>query len=363
MDNNNLNNTAKDRLKAFAFLAAKKGLEYGKVLAAKEIYNSFFKRHEKKELYKIYGEFDYSRVKDKINRTLFNFDTDSARLQGYFYPAKTSKGVVIVCHGMRSGADDYLPFIMYFVNNGYSVFTYDCKGTYASEGNSTVGMCTPLIDLDYAIRYIKNNNELSKQPLYIFGHSWGGYAATSVLALHKNINAVAAIAPFNDAYTLITDKGTQFTGPFSDDFIRGFPKDFLDAYQKELFKEYTEYTAVKGINSTDIPVFIAHGDRDFVISFNGQSVISHRKEIRSNNVFYYVTTKEQAGHETILHSLKAIDYQKKVKEMFEDFEDEIDDDLTEEQLTEFCNKIDHSLYSQVNEELMNKVIKLFNSTL
>ncbi len=357
------NNNAKDALKAIATRAAQKGIEYGKIFAAKQIYSSFFKRYEKKDLFRIYGEFDYSRVKDKIKRKLFNFDTDTDTLQGYFYTAENSKGLVVVCHGMRSGADDYLPFIMYFVSNGYSVFTYDCKGTYASGGDSTVGMCTPLIDLDYAIRYIKNNNDLSKYPLFIFGHSWGGYAATSVLSIHKNIKAVAAIAPFNDAYTLIEDKGMQFTGPFSDNLIRGFPKAFLEVYQKHLFNDYTKYTAVKGINSTDIPVLIAHGERDFIISFNGQSVISHRKEIRKNNVFYYIGKAQQGGHNTILHSLKAIHYQKNTEKLLKTLEDENDDTLSEEQLINFCNNINHSLYSQVNEELMNKVISLFNSTL
>lgn len=357
------NNSKKDKFKAFALLAATKGLEYGKLFAAKELYSSFFKRYEKKPLYKIYGEFDYSRVKDRLKRKLFSFNTDTAELQGYFYPCENCKGMVIVCHGMHAGADDYLPFIMYFVKNGYSVFTYDCKGTYLSSGDSTVGMGTPLVDLDYAIRFIKSSREFSKYPLFIFGHSWGGYAACSVLSIHKNVKAVAAIAPFNDAYTLIEDKGVQFTGPFADSLITGFPKDFLETYQKHLFKDYTKYTAAKGINSTDIPVLIAHGNRDFTISFSGQSVISHKKEIRRNNVYYLVTSNEQAGHETILHSLEAIKYQKKIKKLFDDLKDKNEDDLTEKQLTAFCNKINHALYSEVNEELMSKVVKLFDSTL
>ncbi len=354
------NNSTKDKIKAFALLAATKGLEYGKLFAAKELYSSFFKRYEKKPLYKIYGEFDYSRVKDKVDRKLFTFNTDTAELQGYFYPCENCKGMIIVCHGMHAGADDYLPFIMYFIKNGYSVFTYDCKGTYSSSGDSTVGMCTPLVDLDYAIRFIKSSSVFSKYPLFIFGHSWGGYAACSVLSIHKNVKAVAAIAPFNDAYMLIEDKGVQFTGPFADSLITGFPKDFLEGYQKHLFKDYTNYTAVKGINSTNIPVLIAHGDRDFTISFSGQSVISHRREIRKEKVYYIVTSKEQGGHETILHSLAAIEYQKKIKNFLEELEDKTEDGLTDEQLTAFCNKVNHSLYSQVNEDLMGKVVKVFD---
>ena len=49
----------------------------------------------------------------------------------------------MVSHSMHTRAEDYLPFIRYFVQNHYSVFSCDCKGAYASEGDSTVGMVTP----------------------------------------------------------------------------------------------------------------------------------------------------------------------------------------------------------------------------
>ena len=86
---------------------------------------------------------------------IFFFPSDRWKLQGYFYPCKGAKGMVVVCHGMHAGADDYIPFIEYFVRSGYAVFTYDCQGTYASQGDSTVGMCTPLVNLDHALTFIE----------------------------------------------------------------------------------------------------------------------------------------------------------------------------------------------------------------
>ena len=115
------------------------GFKWGRVLAAKGIYNSCFPRHEKRNLSAVYGEFDYSRVEEKLNRIPFNFRSGKIKLQGYYFPCEGAKRMVVVCHGMHAGADDYIPFIMYFVNNGYAVFAYDCRGTYASEGDSTVG--------------------------------------------------------------------------------------------------------------------------------------------------------------------------------------------------------------------------------
>ncbi len=349
--------------KALAGLALRTGLQLGTILGAKTAYDSFFKRYEKRDINTVFGEFDYSRVENKLQRTTFFFPSGRLKLQGYFYPCPNAKGMVVVCHGMHAGSDDYIPFIEYFVNNGYAVFSYDCQGTYASEGDSTVGMCTPLVNLDHALTYIKSNKRLSKYPLFLFGHSWGGYAATSVLSIHKNVRGCAAVAPFNSGYTLFVEKGDQYMAPFADMVKFDFPKDFLNAYQKLLFKDYTKYDAVRGINSTDIPVYIAHGTRDFVIGYAHQSVISHKDEIRSKNVTYYVGTGPQAGHNTILHSLRAVAYQEKVAKDLKQLKKEYDRDLTWEEQAEFCSGVDHALYSEVNGEMMQDILNMFNKAL
>lgn len=351
--------SSKKAKRIIALIAVLSGLSTGTILAAKEIYDSCFDRYNKKELYKIYGEFDYSRVSHKLDRQLFNFYSDKVKLQGYFYPAANSKGIVVVSHGMHAGADDYLPIISYFVKNDFSVFTYDCKGTYNSDSDSTVGMITPLVDLDNALNFIESDSYLSKQPIFLWGHSWGGYAATSVLALHKNVKACAAIAPFNSGYTLIAEKGEQYVGPLAG----GLPKVFLDTYQKILFKNYTKYNGVKGINSTDIPVLIAHGDADSVISFNEQSVISHKEELRAENVFYYVGKDENSGHNTIMHSKAAVAYQKEVEVQLAALKAQKGKRLSEEDLKEFCATVNHSLYSEVNEDLMGQILNMFHNAI
>ena len=349
--------------KALAGLALRTGLQLGTILGAKAAYDAFFKRYEKRDINTVYGEFDYTRVEERLPRTTFFFPSGRLKLQGYFYPCHNAKGMVVVCHGMHAGADDYIPFIEFFVRNGYAVFTYDCQGTYASEGDSTVGMCTPLVNLDHALTYIERDEQFSKYPLFLFGHSWGGYAATSVLSIHKNIRGCAAVAPFNSGYTLFVEKGEQYMAPFADILKFDFPEEFLNAYQKLLFRDYIKYNAVKGINSTDIPVYIAHGKRDFVIGFDYQSVISHRDEIRKKNVTYYVGTGAQAGHNTILHSLRAVAYQEQVEKNLKRLKDEYDRELTPEELTEFCKGVDHGLYSEVNMEMMHGILDIFNNAL
>jgi len=365
LENKGSSERFKSSAKAFAGIALRTGLQVGTFLGAKTAYDSFFKRHEKKDINTIFGEFDYSRVEERLPRSTFFFPSGRWMLQGYFYPCSDAKGMVVVCHGMHAGSDDYIPFIEFFVRNGFAVFSYDCQGTYASEGDSTVGMCTPLVNLDHALTFIKSDKRFSGYPLFLFGHSWGGYAATSVLSLHKNILGCAAVAPFNSGYTLILEKGEQYMdmGPSLEILQNDFPKDFLNTYQKMLFKDYVKYNAVKGINSTKIPVYIAHGNRDMVIGFNHQSVISHKDEIRKRNVTYYIGTGAQAGHNTVLHSSRAVAYQEKVEKDLKRLKREYDRELTQEELTEFCNGVDHALYSEVNMELMQEIVDMFQKAL
>ena len=360
MENSDLGKSLKENVKILAKMALTTGLKMGTILGAKALYDSFFPRYEKRDMDTVFGEFDYSRVENALTRDTFFFPSGRWKLQGYFYPCPGAKKMVVVCHGMHAGADDYIPFIAYFVRSGYAVFSYDCQGTYTSEGDSTVGMCTPLVNLDHALNYIEKDRQLSQYKLYLFGHSWGGYAATSVLSLHKNVCGCAAVAPFNSGYTLLAEKGEQYAGSLTDTLVGGFPKEFLAAYQALLFKDYTKLDAVKGINSTDIPVFIAHGTRDFVISFNHQSVICHKDEIRKKNVTYYVGTGAQAGHNTILHSERAVAYQKQVEKQLKQLKKERDRELTQEEKAEFCRQVDHALYSEVNPELMGAVVKMFD---
>ena len=357
---NVLGNNLKDNAKIFAKMALTTGLQLGTILGAKTLYDSFFPRYEKRDIDTVFGEFDYSRMEKNLTRTTFFFPSGPWKLQGYFYPCSGTKKMVVVCHGMHSGSDDYLPFIAFFVNHGYAVFSYDCQGTYASEGDSTVGMCTPLVNLDHALNYIENHRKLSKYKVYLFGHSWGGYAVTSVLSLHKKICGCAAVAPFNSGYTLLEEKGAQYAGTLTDSLVGGFPKQFLATYQSLLFKDYTKLDAVKGINSTDVPVFIAHGTQDLVISFHHQSVISHKDEIRQENVTYYVGTGAHAGHNTILHSERAVAYQKQVDRELKQLKRGYDRELTREEKAAFCNGVDHALYSEVNTELMQAIVNVFD---
>ena len=339
-----------------AAVASLTGLSAAAVIGAKFGYDAIFSRYDRPDYALTAGVCCISRAKPGLERELRSFYSDGVRLQGYYYRAKAPKGLTVVCHGIHAGADDYLPIIEYMVESDYSVFAFDYKGTYDSDGDSTVGMCESLVDLDHALDYIESSSEFDGLPITLIGHSWGGYAVASVLPLHRRVVSCATIAAPNNGYTLILEKGEQYGGQLAS---KGIPEVFLNVYQKILFGKYTALDAVNGINSTDIPVLIAHGDRDNVININLQAIYAHKSEIRQNNVQYYCTTGVQGGHDTVWHSAASAVYQKGLEAEIKSVQKS--KNMTYEEKVTFFNGIDHRLYSEVNEELFDKIVKMFDS--
>lgn len=310
--------------------------------------------------YAIYpGVYCYERVREGLERQAFRFSSDKNELQGYYYPSGAEKGLVVVVHGFRSGADDYLPIIQFLVREGYNVFAYDGTGTYDSDGSDTVGMCQQLVDLDYALKYISATPEYAAQKLFLLGHSWGGYAAASVLALHGNaVSACALIAPMNDGSTLMLEKGEEYVGKLA---YASAPVFY--AYQSLLFGDYVNYDGVGGINSVDIPVFIAHGIADDVITYSGQSITAHRSRITNPNVSYYSGVGLHGDHNGIWHSADAAIYRQQVTSGLNRLELQKGAPLTHEERAAYYETVDHALYSEVNSRLMDRIVQMFDGTL
>lgn len=65
-------------------------------------------------------------------------------------------------------------WLTFSLRKGYDVFAYDATGNDESEGNSVKGVPQFLIDLDYAIQFVKQTPDFDGSPIVLFGHSLGG---------------------------------------------------------------------------------------------------------------------------------------------------------------------------------------------
>ena len=347
-----------EKTKNFWAPIAKAGVKIAANIVARKVYDSFFGRYERPDYNLTPGLINYDFYKSSLKRELMKFKSKDATLQGYFYENESSKDLILLAHGFHAGADDFLPHIAYLVQKGYSVFTYDMSGTYDSTGRGTIGFCQWLVDCDYAVKFVQSDRKLRKLNLYLLGHSCGGYAVSSVLALKRHIKACAAISAPNNGYTLLLEKGTQYAGEFAS---QGVPKDFLDSYQKKLFGKYIEYSGVRGVNSSKVPTFIAHGMEDEVIDFDLQSLISHRDELTNKNVKFYFGTGSHAKHTSILFSDRANELQERYEKSLKVIKKEYkkDDVKLLENKSALCNNINYQTFSEINYDLFDQIIEFF----
>ncbi|MBQ8394283.1 MAG: alpha/beta fold hydrolase [Clostridia bacterium] len=340
-----------------AVLASLTGFSGLAAASAIVAYDSVFPRVERPDYAVTPGIYCYERIKDELPRKEFFYKSGKYKLKGYYYEAAQAKGLVVVVHGFKSGSDDYLPITQALVEGGYNVFSYDCTGTYDSEGDSNIGMCQSLVDLDRTIAYIQKTEPYASQPLFLLGHSWGGYAASSVLALKSGIRSAALFAPMNNGYTIMVEKGEQYVGK-----LALTSKPVFSAYQRILFRSYVNYNGVKGINSVDIPVLIAQGIDDKTITYDGQSITAHKDEITNPNVRYYIGKGLQGSHYGIWHSKESMMYQNEIESELKLKQMEKGEKLSHEEKVEYYKTVDHTLYSAVNQDLMKQVIDMFDGT-
>ena len=199
---------------------------------------------------------------DGLQVTRNDFESEGKSLAGYQYKKdkKKQKGVVVFAHGLGGGGHNtYMPLIDYFTSNGYYVFTYDATGNDNSEGNDVNGFPQGIIDLDNAINHVTTIEEYEDLPVFLVGHSWGGYSVGNVLNFHPEVKAAVIIAGFNESENLLQHYSEKYVGDLLIDFLMLY----VEGYEQLKFgKEFTDITAVMGMQNTTADILIVHSKDD-----------------------------------------------------------------------------------------------------
>lgn len=241
-------------------------------------------------------EFDGLQA-DRYEFQSYDYET----LVGYRYYTEQAEsyGVVVLAHGFGSGGHNgYMNVAYYFARNGFDVFAYDATGNDESGGKSTKGIPQGLKDLSCAIDFLHEIDELKALPIFLWGHSWGGYAVTTVLNYHPEVKAVVSVAGFNRSSDLLYSQGKEMIGGMID-FL--FP--YTKSYEKSLFGNYAEMTAMNGFANSDAGVFIVHSKDDTVVPIQYGYDIYYEKY--ANDKRFVFRQYEDKGHNSIDDNLFA----------------------------------------------------------
>ena len=196
-----------------------------------------------------------------LNREAHPFvSSDGHGLSGYFYyydNFKTGR-IVIFEHGMGSGHRGYMKEIEMLARHGYLVFAYDHTGCIESGGETTGGFVQSLKDLNDAVNTIKADARYGGWDISVVGHSWGGFSALNITALHPEISHIVAISGFVSVKRVLK----QFFGGVLWLFGRK-----IYAKEQQTNPKFIGFDAIATLADTKAKVLIMHSRDDKTLSF------------------------------------------------------------------------------------------------
>lgn len=205
-------------------------------------------------------------------------------LRGNIYTNKevNNHKFVIFFHGFGDGHVSYMKEISLLINKGYTVMSYDNTGCVNSDGDKMIGLPQSLIDAEHALKFFESLVEYKDYPLYLMGHSWGGYTAVNSSIFSKRVDKVVAFSPFNSPS--FPSNGNKFSIKILHPFLA-----IVEFFQ---FGKYSRITSKKTLTNTSIPIYTISGDEDHMV-FRNQAYDIYKK---INNPLYKKVLLPNKGH-------------------------------------------------------------------
>lgn len=191
-----------------------------------------------------------------LHKESYNFKSSKGyNLQGYlyYYDNPIKDRLVVFDHGLGGGHRSYMKEIEKLCGHGFSVFAYDHTGCMESEGENPNGMAQSLFDLNDCINALKNDTRFAKCDVSVMGHSWGGFSALNISALHPDISHVVVLSGFVSVELLIN---SYFGG-----ILKGYRKAIMQIEQNAN-PDFVGYNAVESLSKSNAKVLLIYSDND-----------------------------------------------------------------------------------------------------
>ena len=248
----------------------------------------------------------YDDVAEQYPRETIYIPSGENTLSAYLYGKDNTKGVIVVAPGHGDYNDIKLYEIRYFADAGYKVLCFDYTGCYTSGGSSFGGYTQAVYDLDAVLTNCDKEPAFGDMPVYLFGHSMGGYASAAVLNFDHKVDAVVSASGFDCAKEQWECSVKRFTGPV---YFLIRPINLL--FIKLRYGSDSTLSAVDGINNTAIPVLVISADND--VYYGGKrSPIYDKKDMIRNDKCEFMLMDKPGHNEHYSYFLTdaAVSYQK-----------------------------------------------------
>lgn len=296
---------------------------------------------------------------DGLMRDKYTFESDKGQvLTGYKYYRSNEeiKGLVVIAHGFGGGHRSYMNVADYFTSNGYAVFAYDATGNDESEGEAVGGLPQGVIDLDYALRFVKSSPEFIGLPIVLWGHSWGGYSVGSVMQLHPEVKAAVIVAGFNESLDMLEYEGRNMVGDAID-----FVLPYFEEHEKEVFGEYASMSILESLDKTEASVMIIHSADDEMIPIE-MSYDRYYEKYADDERFTFIRF-EDGGHNYLLFSEAGKKYVEEYNIAVRVYGESVGE-MTEEMINAYCEEnFDKHKGYELDNGLMKQMLDFYNSSI
>ncbi len=329
----------------------------GMLAATKFIHDSIYPRFDRTAIDDAIN-LNYSEIDENIPYEKFTFMSGENTLTGYITGYENADKLLVIAPGFSDGAEDYTTIALSFVNLGYRVLSFDTTGSFESQGEDSVGFSQIVSDLDAVLRYANERADLKALPLFLFGHSRGGYAAAMMCMYNHDIAAIATVGAVNSPMEITMEWSKNYVGNFA---YTGYPT--LYAYQSMVFgKDIMSTTCAEALDLKDTPALIIHCRNDETVSITGASIYAHKDEVENKNAEFMLYDKEQnSGHTTLLYTPEANHYRNQALSRYEMLKERFEGNVPEAEESAFLKEIDPLKAKEPNEELVSIINEFYLS--
>lgn len=202
-----------------------------------------------------YSEVDH----ETYPRQPFSFPSGDHTLSACRYPAENACGEIVVINGIGAGIDSHLSEIMYFIDHGWSVVTWNATGIGDSGGRGIMGLQQVRLDLLAYLNYRQAQGETL--PLVLYGHSAGAYAAATVLdGDGYPVCGAVCLCGFDSPLSVLLYHARQYAGVLAD---AQYP--FLVLENRFLFGKDADLSAIEAINRSQAHVLVVESTSDDLV--------------------------------------------------------------------------------------------------
>ena len=166
-----------------------------------------------------------------------------------------------------------------YADMGFCVITYGAKGHGEANvlGESNVGgLPNGAFDMFGILRWVglqsSGNSPWKDKPIYLLGHSWGGYCTGMVLRYGPDVNGACIMSGFNTSEEMLRQSAARistYLAPIWTPVLVLWERiRCYDADLKMFGLGFMRHTVADSFEETDMPVLVIHGTQDDVVPMN-----------------------------------------------------------------------------------------------